>query len=69
MAEVKHSGKSMAQRDADRLRPSNDHNTASHHHTSGTGERRTSVTIHHSGQNAAHGHMPMDPLDPKDGEQ
>lgn len=70
MVEVKHSGKSMVQRDADRLKPSNDHASADHHHTSGTGgERRTSVTIHHGGSNKAHGHMPMNPLDPNDGEE
>lgn len=63
MVEVKHSGKSMQQREQDRLRPSNDHASADHHHTSGTGDRRTSVTIHHGGSNRAHGGGPMNPLD------
>jgi hypothetical protein len=45
----------MAKRIADRLRPSNDHGTADHHHVAGSGPTRTSTTIHHGGDVKAHG--------------
>ena len=64
MVEVKLSGKPMAQRIADRLRHSNGHGTADHHHVAGSGPTRTHSTVHHSGSNAAHGAMPMSPLHP-----
>jgi hypothetical protein len=76
--EVKHTSDkgSTEKRIADRLKPSNVHGGADHHSVSGTGARRTSVTIHSGGgqttrgsKDAAHGHEPMDPLDPQDGGQ
>ncbi len=54
------SGKgSMEKRIADRQKTSNDHSTADVHYTTGTGERRTSTTIHSTGNvKAHHGSMP-----------
>jgi hypothetical protein len=46
--EVKHSGKSMEQRIADRLKNSGDPR-ADHHAVHGTGPTRTHTNIHHSG--------------------
>jgi hypothetical protein len=46
--EVKHSGKSMEQRIADRLKNSGDPR-ADHHAVHGTGPTRTHTNIHHAG--------------------
>jgi hypothetical protein len=46
--EVRHSGKSMEQRIADRLKPSGDPR-ADHHAVHGTGPTRTHTFIHHPG--------------------
>jgi hypothetical protein len=46
--EVKHSGKSMEQRIADRLKNSGDPR-ADHHDVHGTGPTRTHTNIHHAG--------------------
>ena len=46
--EVRHSGKSMEQRIADRLKPSGDPR-ADHHVVHGTGPTRTHTFIHHPG--------------------
>jgi hypothetical protein len=46
--EIKHSGKSMEQRIADRLKPSGDPR-ADHHAVHGTGPTRTHTFIHHPG--------------------
>jgi hypothetical protein len=48
MVEVKHSGKSMAQRIADRLKNSGDAAHADHHAVHGTGPERAHTNIHHS---------------------
>jgi precorrin-6x reductase len=55
MTDVIQSGKSDAQRIADRLKGSNDHSTAetiAHH---GTGPTRTITTVHRSGHQHQHG--------------
>jgi hypothetical protein len=53
MVEVKHSGKSMEQRIADRLKPScGDADTVVTH---GTGPTRTATAIHHGGTARHHG--------------
>jgi hypothetical protein len=57
----------MEKRIADRLRPSNDHGTADHSASHGSGPTRTHSTVHHSGGQGAHG--AMSPLAPKDGDQ
>ena len=54
---------SLESREAKRLRPSNETSTADHHAVTGSGERRTSATIHHSGSNSTHG--AMSPLKPE----
>ena len=55
------SGKgSMEQRIAARLRPSNDHSTATHTASHGSGPTRTVTTVHHSGHQAAHGQQEED---------
>ena len=60
MTENKHGAKSMAQRVADRLKPSNDMNTANTHSHHGSGPTRTHTTIHHSGhQSQGPGHGPV----------
>jgi hypothetical protein len=46
--EVRHSGKSMEQRIADRLKPSGDPR-ADHHAVHGTGPTRAHTFVHHSG--------------------
>jgi hypothetical protein len=46
--EVRHSGKSMEQRIADRLKNSGDPR-ADHHAVQGTGPTRTHTNIHHAG--------------------
>jgi len=62
MVENKHQAKSMAQRVADRLRPSNDMDTANTHAVHGSGPTRTHMTIHHSGNQAqGPGHGPTNP--------
>jgi hypothetical protein len=48
MVEVKHSGKSMEQRVADRLRNSGDTAHADHHAIHGTGPTRAHTNIHNS---------------------
>jgi hypothetical protein len=48
MVEVKHSGKSMEQRVADRLKNSGDVQHADHHAAHGTGPTRTHTNIHDS---------------------
>jgi hypothetical protein len=48
MVEVKHSGKSMEQRVADRLKNSGDTAHADHHAVHGTGPTRTHTQIHNS---------------------
>jgi hypothetical protein len=48
MVEVRHSGKSMEQRIADRLKPSGDAAHADHHAVHGTGPTRAHTFIHHS---------------------
>jgi hypothetical protein len=48
MVEVKHSGKSMEQRIADRLKPSGDPR-ADHHAVHGTGPTRAHTFVHHAG--------------------
>jgi hypothetical protein len=48
MVEVKHSGKSMEQRVADRLKNSGDVAHADHHAAHGTGPERTHTNIHNS---------------------
>jgi hypothetical protein len=48
MVEIKHSGKSMDQRVADRLRNSGDAAHADHHNVHGTGPTRAHTNIHHS---------------------
>jgi hypothetical protein len=48
MVEVRHSGKSMEQRIADRLKPSGDAAHADHHAVHGTGHTRAHTFIHHS---------------------
>jgi hypothetical protein len=48
MVEVKHSGKSMEQRVADRLKSSGDTAHSDHHAVHGTGPTRTHTTIHNS---------------------
>jgi hypothetical protein len=48
MVEVKHSGKSMEQRIADRLKNSGDTAHADHHAVHGTGPERAHTNIHHS---------------------
>ena len=55
MVDVIQSGKSDAQRIADRLKGSNDHSTAdtiAHH---GTGPTRTITTVHRGSQQSQHG--------------
>jgi hypothetical protein len=58
MTEVRHSGKSMQQRIADRLKPSNDLANADIHTAHGTGPTRAHTTIHHS---ANHTPLPVQP--------
>jgi hypothetical protein len=66
MTEVKLSNpKGMAQRIADRLKPSNDLANADIHVVKGTGPTRTHTAIHHS---ANHTHAVTPPM-PKDGER
>jgi hypothetical protein len=48
MVEVKHSGKSMDQRVADRLRNSGDAAHADHHNVHGTGPTRAHTNIHNT---------------------
>jgi hypothetical protein len=48
MVEIKHSGKSMEQRVADRLKNSGDTAHADHHAVHGTGPERAHTNIHHS---------------------
>ena len=48
MVEIKHSGKSMDQRIADRLKNSGDVAHADHHAAHGTGPTRTHTHIHNS---------------------
>ena len=48
MVEIKHSGKSMDQRVADRLKNSGDVAHADHHNVHGTGPTRAHTNIHHS---------------------
>jgi hypothetical protein len=48
MVEVKHSGKSMEQRIADRLKPSGDIAHADVHAVHGTGPTRAHTEVHHS---------------------
>ena len=48
MVEVKHSGKSMEQRVADRLKNSGDTAHADHHAVHGTGPTRAHTNIFHS---------------------
>ena len=48
MVEIKHSGKSMDQRVADRLKNSGDTAHADHSVVHGTGPTRTHTQIHHS---------------------
>ena len=48
MVEIKHSGKSMEQRVADRLKNSGDTANAQHSVVHGTGPTRTYTNIHHS---------------------
>jgi hypothetical protein len=48
MVEVKHSGKSMDQRIADRLKNSGDTVHADHHSVHGTGPTRAHTQIHNS---------------------
>jgi hypothetical protein len=48
MVEVKHSGKSMEQRVADRLKNSGDTDYADHHAVHGTGPTRAHTQIHNS---------------------
>jgi hypothetical protein len=72
MSEVKlTSGKgSMSERIANRLKPSNDHHTADHSASHGSGPTRTSSTIHHGGSQGSHGggnDGPMSPLHQRDG--
>jgi hypothetical protein len=54
MVEVKHSGKSMDQRVADRLKNSGDVAHADHHNVHGTGPTRAHTNIHHS-RNTSYG--------------
>jgi hypothetical protein len=50
------SGKgSMSQRIADRLKPSNEKATAAETTVHGSGPTRVHTSLHHSGQQAAHG--------------
>jgi hypothetical protein len=48
MVEVKHSGKSMEQRVADRLKNSGDAAHSDHHAVHGTGPTRTHTNIHNT---------------------
>ena len=64
MSEDHYKGPGPEQRIDNRLKGSNDHATADHKTTHGHGDRRTITTIHHSGSNKAHAHMPMSPLSP-----
>ena len=48
MPEVKYGGPGPEKRIADRLRPSNEHSSADHHTSHGTGPTRTVTTIDHS---------------------
>jgi hypothetical protein len=48
MVEVKHSGKSMDQRVADRLKNSGDTDHADHHNVHGTGPTRAHTNIHNT---------------------
>jgi hypothetical protein len=48
MVEIKHSGKSMDQRVADRLKNSGDVAHADHSVSHGTGPERTKTQIHHT---------------------
>jgi len=57
MPEVKYRGPGPEKRIADRLKPSNEHSTASHHVVQGSGARRTVTTVHHGGSQAAPGEM------------
>ena len=53
MVEIRHPGKSMEQRVADRLKPSCDSGDVRTTH--GTGPTRTVTSIHHSGSVKQHG--------------
>jgi hypothetical protein len=64
MTEVKHGPKSMAQRIADRLKPSNDTANADIVTTHGTGPTRTTTSIHHSAN-----HVGLSVQPNKDGER
>jgi hypothetical protein len=64
MTEVKHGPKSMAQRIADRLKPSNDLVNADIHAVHGTGPTRAHTTIHHSAN-----HRPLPVMPATDGEK
>jgi hypothetical protein len=55
MVELKHSGKSMEQRVADRLKNSGDTANADHSVVHGTGPTRTHTNIHHGGTAKQHG--------------
>jgi len=55
MVEVKHSGKSMEQRVADRLKNSGDTANADHSVVHGTGPTRAHTNIHLSGSAKQHG--------------
>ena len=55
MVEVKHSGKSMEQRVADRLKNSGDTANADHSVVHGTGPTRTHTNVHLSGSAKQHG--------------
>jgi hypothetical protein len=55
MAEVIQSGKSDAQRIADRLKPSCSPDAVTTYVTIGSGPTRTVTSIHRSGQNIQHG--------------
>jgi hypothetical protein len=60
MTEVHLKGKPEAQRIADRLKPSNDMDTANVHAVHGTGPTRTHHTIHRPGHQAqGQGHGPV----------
>ena len=48
----------MNARIAKRLRPINETSTADHHAVHGTGDKPVVTTVHHAGQNAAHGAKP-----------
>ena len=63
MPEVKYRGPGPEKRIADRMRPSNEHSSADHHTSHGTGPTRTVTTIHHSGSQTGGAMSPIDPMD------